>query len=166
MHLVKGYTGDSDVEKSEDHSTAHTEPRESLKNHIQVLFPWSSKPKSWYTTVVNSGMAITIDYGASQVALVVMTVPAGGDRGSIPRSGRSPREGNGNPLQYSSLGKPTDRGACGLWSTGLQRVKRNWVYTQTHTHTHTHTYHGIQWHLLHLRVRRDVSCVVSMQCDS
>ena len=115
MHLVKGYTGDSDVEKSEDHSTAHTEPRESLKNHIQVLFPWSSKPKSWYTTVVNSGMAITIDCGASQVALVVMTVPAGGDRGSIPRSGRSPREGNGDPLQYSSLGKPTDRGACGLW---------------------------------------------------
>ena len=138
MHLVKGYTGDSDVEKSEDHSTAHTEPRESLKNHIQVLFPWSSKPKSWYTTVVNSGMAITIDCGASQVALVVMTVPAGGDRGSIPRSGRSPREGNGDPLQYSSLGKPTDRGACGLWSTGLQRVKHNWVYTQTHTHTHTH----------------------------
>ena len=31
--------------------------------------------------------------------------------GSIPGSGRSPREGNGNPLQYSCLGNPMDRGA-------------------------------------------------------
>ena len=34
-----------------------------------------------------------------------------GDMGSIPRSGRSPGEGNGNPLQYSCLGNPMDRGA-------------------------------------------------------
>ena len=34
-----------------------------------------------------------------------------GDMGSIPWSGRSSREGNGNPLQYSSQGNPTDRGA-------------------------------------------------------
>ena len=34
-----------------------------------------------------------------------------GDEGSIPRSGRSPGEGNGNPLQYSCLGNPMDRGA-------------------------------------------------------
>ena len=33
------------------------------------------------------------------------------DMGSIPRLGRSPGEGNGNPLQYSCPGKPTDRGA-------------------------------------------------------
>ena len=33
------------------------------------------------------------------------------DAGLIPGSGRSPGEGNGNPLQYSSLGDPTDRGA-------------------------------------------------------
>ena len=34
-----------------------------------------------------------------------------GDPGSIPGSGGSPEEGNGNPLQYSCLGNPTDRGA-------------------------------------------------------
>ena len=34
-----------------------------------------------------------------------------GDPGSIPRSGRSPGEGNGNLLQYSFLGNPMDRGA-------------------------------------------------------
>ena len=33
-----------------------------------------------------------------------------GDTGSIPGSGRSPGEGNGNPLQYSCLGNPVDRG--------------------------------------------------------
>ena len=34
-----------------------------------------------------------------------------GDKSSVPGSGRSPGEGNGNPLQYSCLGNPTDRGA-------------------------------------------------------
>ena len=33
------------------------------------------------------------------------------DLGSIPGSGRSPGEGNGNPLQYSCLQNPMDRGA-------------------------------------------------------
>ena len=33
------------------------------------------------------------------------------DSGSIPGSGRSPGEGNGNPLQYSCLGNLMDRGA-------------------------------------------------------
>ena len=34
-----------------------------------------------------------------------------GDRGSIPGLGRSPGEGNGNPLQYYCLENPVDRGA-------------------------------------------------------
>ena len=43
---------------------------------------------------------------------VVKSPPANaGDPGSIPGSGRSPAEGNGNPLQYSHLENPSDRGA-------------------------------------------------------
>ena len=38
-----------------------------------------------------------------------------GDTGLISRSGRSFREGNDNPLQYSCLGNPMDRGAW--WAT-------------------------------------------------
>ena len=38
-----------------------------------------------------------------------------GDPGSIPRSERSPGEENGNPLQYSYLGNPMDRGTW--WAT-------------------------------------------------
>ena len=53
---------------------------------------------------------------ASQVALVVKYPLANaGDVGSIPKSGRSPGEGNGNPLQYSCLENPMDRRAW--WAT-------------------------------------------------
>ena len=39
-----------------------------------------------------------------------------------PESGRSPGEGNGNPLQYSWLKKPMTEEPGGLQSSGLQRV--------------------------------------------
>ena len=42
-----------------------------------------------------------------------------GDTGSVPRSRRSPGEGNGNPLQYSCLGNPMDRGA---WQDTIREV--------------------------------------------
>ena len=43
---------------------------------------------------------------------VVKNLPAkAGDMDSIPELGRSPEEGNGNPLQYSCLGHPMDRKA-------------------------------------------------------
>ena len=57
--------------------------------------------------------------GASQVVLVVKnpSVKAGDrkDMDLIPRWVRSPGGGNGNPLQYSCLGNPMDRGA--QWAT-------------------------------------------------
>ena len=45
-----------------------------------------------------------------------------GDPGSIPGSGRSPREGNGNPLQYSCLENPMDRGARRAKPHGVESV--------------------------------------------
>ena len=47
--------------------------------------------------------------------------------GLIPGLGRSPGEGNGNPLQYSCLGKPMDRGACGATVHGAARVRHDWT---------------------------------------
>ena len=44
-----------------------------------------------------------------------------GDATLIPGLGRSPREGNGNPLQCSCLGNPMDRGA---WQATVHRVKK------------------------------------------
>ena len=46
-----------------------------------------------------------------------------GDTGLISGLGRSPGEGNGNPLQYSCLENPTDRGAW--WATVHGVVKKS-----------------------------------------
>ena len=48
-----------------------------------------------------------------------------GDLGLIPGSGRSPGDGNGNPLQYSCLGNPIDRGAWRAAVYGVARVGHN-----------------------------------------
>ena len=47
-----------------------------------------------------------------------------GDPGLIPGSGRSPGEGNGNPLQYSCLENPMDSGA---WWAIVQGVPKSWT---------------------------------------
>ena len=54
----------------------------------------------------------------------VKNLPASvGDASSIPGSGRSPGEGNGNPLQYSCLGNPTDRGGWQVTVLGVAKSK-------------------------------------------
>ena len=57
-----------------------------------------------------------------------------GDTGFIPGSERSPGGGRGNPLLYSCLENPMDRGA---WWAMVHRVTKSW--TREHTHTHLHT---------------------------
>ena len=66
-----------------------------------------------------------------------------GDLGSIPGLGRSPGGGNGNPLQYSCLENPMDRGA---WQPTVQGV------TSTQTQLNTHAY-------IPLPVRVTISCI-------
>ena len=51
-----------------------------------------------------------IKYGNSGGSAVKNLPASAGDTGSIPESGRSPGEENGNLLQYSCLGNPMDRG--------------------------------------------------------
>ena len=59
------------------------------------------------------------------MALVVKNPPANAgdirDVGSIPGLGRSPRVGNGNPVQYSFVQNPMDRGA---WRATVHRVAK------------------------------------------
>ena len=67
---------------------------------------------------------------ASQVVLVVENLSASAadvrDAGSIPGSGKSSGEGNGNPLQYSFLENPTDRGALRAAVPRGCRVRHDW----------------------------------------
>ena len=70
-----------------------------------------------------------------EVVLVIKNLPASAadlrDMGSISGSGRSPGEGNGNPLQYSCLGNPMDRGA---WQTTVLGITKNQTGLSAHTH--------------------------------
>ena len=50
-----------------------------------------------------------------------------GDMGLIPGLGRSPGGGHGNPLQYSCLENPMDRGAWWATANGSQRVRHDWA---------------------------------------
>ena len=81
------------------------------RSHSSAVTRPCSEPRSFL--VVPGSMR------ASQVALVVKNPPANAgdtrDMGLLPGSGGSPREGNGNPLQYSCLENPMDRGAW--WAT-------------------------------------------------
>ena len=60
----------------------------------------------------------------------VKNLPANvGDAGWLPGSGKSPGGGNGNPLQYSCLENPTDRGA---WPDTVYGVAEHWTRLSPH----------------------------------
>ena len=110
-----------------------------MATHSSTLawkIPWIEEPgrlqsmvsqrvgHNWATSV---SVSVVENLGASQVALVVRNLPANGDLrdvGSIPGSGRSPGGGHGNPLKYSCLENPMDRGVW--WATvhGVTRSQR------------------------------------------
>jgi len=52
-----------------------------------------------------------------------------GDLGSVPGSGRSPGEGNGNPLQYSYLENPMDGGT---WQATVHGVAKSQMTERLH----------------------------------
>ena len=66
-----------------------------------------------------------------------------GDLGLIPGSGRSPGEGNGNPLQYSCLENPMDRGA---WWAIVHRVTKSRTRLSDFTFTLFRNYFGTSYY--------------------
>ena len=64
-----------------------------------------------------------------QSGAMIMNLPANAgdtkDVSLIPGSGRSPRVGNGNPLQYSSLENPMDKGAWQVTVQGVTKVRQD-----------------------------------------
>ena len=74
----------------------------------------------WVTEVTDS-----VVQGALVVKNTFANVGDAGDQGSIPGSGRSPGGRHSNPLQYSCLENPLDRGA--LWAT-VHGVAESWTW--------------------------------------
>ena len=62
-----------------------------------------------------------------------------GDEGSVPGSGRSPGEGNGNSLQCSCLENPMARGT---WQATVHGVTESNTTEHTHAHTNTNYKHN------------------------
>ena len=68
--------------------------------------------------------------------------------GSIPGLGRSSGEGHGNPLQYSCLENPTDRGA---WQATVHGITKSWTRLKQHS---THRWKESQKQLLKVKCFR------------
>ena len=94
---------------------------------LQVIFPTQGSNLCllclYGLAIVNSAV---MNFRASQVPGSRIpgkeTYWIAGDLGLIPGLGRSPEEGNGNPLQYSCLKKPMDRGA---WQVTVHGVAKS-----------------------------------------
>ena len=86
-------------------------------------------------------------FWASQVALVVKNTPANArdvrDTSSIPGSGRSPGREHGNPVWYSCLENPMDRGA---WQATVHGVAKSWTQLKRLS-MHVHLSHGSLCHV-------------------
>ena len=80
--------------------------------------PWTEEPGRLVHGVAESDT--TFQAGISEVKVSACNA---GDLGSIPGSGRSPGEGNDNPLQYSCLENPMDGGAWQATPHGVAKTR-------------------------------------------
>ena len=93
------------------------------------------------------------------MAQTVKNLPAKvGDTGSNPESGRSPGKGNGNPLQYSCLGNPMNRGAW--WAMVHGVTESDTIEVPEHTH------HLVSIISLHVSFSLRMFSVASVMSDS
>ena len=76
-----------------------------------------------------STVILLLSYGGS---VGKESVCNAGDPGSVPELGRSPGEGNGNPLQYFCLGNLMDRGAWQATVYGVTRIEHDLVTKPTY----------------------------------
>ena len=98
-------------------------PLTSLPPHsVTIYFKRVSPGLQRSSVVFPSSRSLTRD---SLVVLLIKNLPAMQEpQGLIPGSGSSSGEGNGNPLQYSCLENPMDRGA---WQARVHGVEKSWT---------------------------------------
>ena len=96
----------------------------SARDHVKNAAFWPHPHRSCY-----SGFRLKLRDLHSSVSK--SSACNAGDLGLIPGLGRSPGEGNGNPLQYSCLENLTDRGAWWTTVSGVTRVRHD-LATKNH----------------------------------
>ena len=110
-------------------SSKRSFPREKHElSHLCLYLPSSTKWLPWWFRSKESA------YNAEDT----------GNPGLIPGSGRSPGGGHGNPLQYSSLENPMDRGA---WWATVHEIAKNQTRWSDWAHSTWVTYPGGSWDL-------------------
>ena len=95
---------------------------------------WGGISSPFYSLLLLVPMFIIYALGFPGGSEVKASACKGGDLGSIPGLGRSPGEGNGNPLQYSCLQNPVDGGA---WWAIVHRVAKSQTWLNDLTFTFT-----------------------------
>ena len=99
-----------------------------LRNTILLQLLPSASVTSQKEKKITTKDTQNVPHQASQVALVAKILPASTgdvrDMGSILELGRSPGEGHRNPLQYSCLENPMDRGT---WQATVHRITQSWT---------------------------------------
>ena len=89
------------------------------------MWPWHSFKNATLLRLLKTHIGLRLDYSGFLGGLDGKeSAHNAGDVVLIPGSGRCSREGNGNPLQYSCLGNPMDRGA---WQTKVHGVAESWT---------------------------------------
>ena len=95
-----------------------------MATHSSILAwrnPWIEEPGELQS--IRLQRVRTTERISTAVGSAVKNLPANaGEEGLILGSGRSLGEGNGNPLKYSCLGNPMDKGA---WQTTFQGLQKN-----------------------------------------
>ena len=87
------------------------------KGQTQTRRPWENTGRDWNDAATGQekpGDGSVVKNPPAKVAVAV----------SVSESGRSPEEGNGNPLQYSCLGNSMARGA---WQAAVHGVPKSWT---------------------------------------
>ena len=93
----------------------------------QTLFSWAPKSLQVVTAAMKLEDACSLNFPSGSE--VKASACNAGDLGLIPGSGRSPGEGNGNPLQYSCLENTMDGGAwwAAVYGVAQSRTQLKWL---------------------------------------
>ena len=102
-------------------------PGGGTRSHVLQLKTLCASTKTWCSQKKKKKKNNN-NFRASLVAQLVKNLPAMQEsscNAGDPGSGRSPGEGNGNPLQYSCLENPIERGAWQVTVHGVARVRHD-----------------------------------------